>query len=151
MPSPPFTRLCIPQPMLADMLRQAWAERPLECCGLLAGRIEGERGQVVRRYPLVNALHSPVAFESEPRSLFTAHRAMRRLGLDVLAIYHSHPTSEPVPSRTDLARNYSPEVVNLILSLASPLPLVRAWWLTDQDYREAEWEVSRLRRRRTRP
>ena len=66
---------------------------------------------------------------------------MRRQGLEVLAVYHSHPTSEPVPSRTDLQRNYSPEVVNLIISLQSGQPTVRAWWLTEEAYREAEWEL----------
>ena len=74
--------------------------------------------------------------------MFAAIRAMLQRGLVELAVYHSHPTSAPVPSRTDLERNYSPEVVNVIISLAGEAPSVRAWWLTDTDYREAEWEVS---------
>jgi hypothetical protein len=40
--------------------------------------------------------------------MFGAERDRRRCGLDVLAVYSSRPISEPVPSRTDLERNYSP-------------------------------------------
>ena len=123
------------------MLDQARAELPNECCGLLTGTVEGGVGRVVARYPLVNKLASPVEFLSEESSMFAAFKDMRKRGLDVLAVYHSHPTTEPVPSRKDLAQNYSEDVMNLIISLAGPEPEVRAWWLTPSDYREAEWEV----------
>jgi proteasome lid subunit RPN8/RPN11 len=124
------------------MFRQAVAELPNECCGLLAGRVEDGVGRVVRRYPLVNAAASGREYESEPRSMFEAMRDMRKEGTDLLGVYHSHPTSEAVPSRTDLARNYSPDVVNFIISLADAEPAVRGWWLTDVEYRAAEWEVT---------
>jgi [CysO sulfur-carrier protein]-S-L-cysteine hydrolase len=127
------------------MFAQARAEFPNECCGLLAGRREsdGTVGRVVRRYPLVNALHSPVEYESEPRSMFQAMRDMRRLGLEELGVYHSHPSSEPVPSRKDRERNYSEDLVNFIISLQGSEPVMRGWWLTADGFREAEWEVTR--------
>ncbi len=144
--STPF-RLQVPRQIYEEMLAQAVAELPNECCGLLAGRIEGEKtaqpriGRVVRRYALINEAASPREYLSEPRSLLAADRDMRRLGLDILAIYHSHPTSEPVPSPTDLERSYyGPGVVNLIISLKTGEPRVRGWWLTETDYREAKWE-----------
>jgi len=73
--------------------------------------------------------------------MFETVREMRRRGIDILAVYHSHPTSAPVPSRTDLERNYSPDVVNLIITLKDGVPLARAWWLTEKDYREADWRL----------
>jgi proteasome lid subunit RPN8/RPN11 len=72
--------------------------------------------------------------------MFTAVRDMRRLGLEIVAIYHSHPTTEPVPSRTDLERNYSAEVVNFIISLGGKKACMRGWWLDEKGYREAEWD-----------
>jgi hypothetical protein len=33
-------------------------------------------------------------------------------------------------------------VVNLIISLQSAQPEVRGWWLTANDYREAEWSCT---------
>jgi proteasome lid subunit RPN8/RPN11 len=128
------------------MLVQAIVELPNECCGLLAGVLEetqkGTLGRVQQRYPLVNALARPTAYESEPKSMFAAVRDVQRLGIDILAVYHSHPMSDPIPSRTDLERNYSTEVMNLIISLRETQPRVRGWWLTADSFREAEWECS---------
>jgi proteasome lid subunit RPN8/RPN11 len=142
--STPFG-LRLPRPLLDEAIAQARAELPNECCGLLAGKVvsgaDGPVGRVIRRLPLVNEAASPVEFLSEPRSMFAAVREMDRLGLDVLAVYHSHPTSDPVPSRKDRERNYSEDVVNVIISLSAEPPRVRAWRLTAGDFREADWEV----------
>jgi proteasome lid subunit RPN8/RPN11 len=96
---------------------------------------------VSKRYPLRNEKASPVEFWSEPRDMFDAVRDMRRLGIDILAVYHSHPDGEPTPSKTDLERNYSPEVMNLIISLTGTVPRVRAWWLSADGFREAEFVI----------
>src|SRR5262249_33167578 len=107
----PF-RLVVPREVLEKIVAQALSERPNECCGLLAGRLDGDVGRVVAGYALVNALASPVEYESEPRSMFTAYRDLTGKGLDILAVYHSHPMSRPVPSKKDLDRNFSEDVVN---------------------------------------
>ncbi len=140
-------RLLLPRSLYEEMLAQARAELPSECCGMLAGRIvdspQGKVGQVERRFPLINAAETPaIEYLSEAKSLFTAVRAIDREGLDVLAVYHSHPTSAPVPSKKDLARNYSTEVMSLVISLVGTEPVVRAWWLTESDACEADWEIS---------
>jgi proteasome lid subunit RPN8/RPN11 len=97
---------------------------------------------VVRRYPLTNQAGSPTEYLSDPGSLFAAHRDMRRLGLEVLAIYHSHPTSEPIPSRKDIERNnYGAEVVHLIISLSGAEPRIGAWRLSSDAYAQAHWSV----------
>jgi proteasome lid subunit RPN8/RPN11 len=143
--------LAVPRALHDAMIAQARVESPNECCGLLAGvrELPGEGdvrnapvGRVVERYPLPNQLASPIEFESDARATFEADRDMRRRGLEVLAVYHSHPTTAAVPSRTDLARNYSPHVVNLIISLLTDPPSVRGWLLTETDYREAEWVIT---------
>ncbi len=140
--STPF-RLVVPRFLWEEMIQHALNERPLECCGLLAGVVdEIERiGQVCQRYALVNALASPVRFESDPKSMLLAVKDMRRRDIDVLAVYHSHPTSDPIPSITDLKQNYSPKVVNLIIGLAGEVPQVRAWWLDTHGAREASFEI----------
>jgi proteasome lid subunit RPN8/RPN11 len=115
---------------------------------LLAGRLVTDVRELtevpdctaVEYFPLVNAAASPVEFLSDPRSMFNADRQMRRAGLDVLAVYHSHPISAPVPSRKDLERNYSPQVMNLILSLMEKEIEMRAWWLSEAGYEPGEWE-----------
>lgn len=136
----PF-RLILPCSFYEAMCQHAQSIRPLECCGILAGTLDLPVARVVAHYPLTNALASPVEFEGDPRELLRAYRDIDARGLRLLAIYHSHPTSPPIPSKKDLERSYGEDVVNFILSLTSVPPTVRAWWLTGTDYREAEWEL----------
>jgi proteasome lid subunit RPN8/RPN11 len=134
-------RMQLPRRFEEEMIAQALAELPNECCGLLAGVMEAGVGRVTDRYPLVNEAASPREYLSQPESMFTAYKDMRLRGLDLLAIYHSHPTSEPIPSSTDLERNFSSEVVHLIISLKNNTPRIRGWQLGEKDYQEVEWEV----------
>src|SRR5262245_61337598 len=117
--------LTIPRPVLESVIARARAEYPKECCGLLAG----SAGRVTKHHPLVNELASPTAFRSEPRSMLAAMKAMRADGTELLAIYHSHPSSEPVPSRRDVAENEYGDVVHVIVGLGVGGPDVRAWLL----------------------
>jgi [CysO sulfur-carrier protein]-S-L-cysteine hydrolase len=137
--STPFDmKLQIPGRLYEEMLAQAVSELPNECCGLLAGR----DGRVTHRYPLANALANPVRYESEPRAMFAAFKDMRARGTELLAIYHSHPTSDPVPSRTDLERNfYGSAVVHLIVAFKKGAPTVQAWHLDEATYHPAAWGV----------
>jgi proteasome lid subunit RPN8/RPN11 len=131
--------LQIPRRLHDEMLAQAVAELPNECCGLLAGR----DGRVTHRYPLTNALASPVRYESDPAAMFAAFKDMRERGIEELAIYHSHPTTEPVPSRTDLERNfYGDAVVHLIISLKDGQPVMRAWRLAEATFAEIGWDIT---------
>ena len=131
--------LLLPRQFYDAMLMQAQAELPNECCGLLAGRIENGVGRVEIRYPLVNERASPREYFAAP---FDAHKDMRDKSIDILAIYHSHPTSEPVPSKKDLADNFHGNcVVHFIIGLFGGAPIVRGWWLTETDFVEANWQI----------
>jgi proteasome lid subunit RPN8/RPN11 len=135
--------LLLPQTLYQAMVEHALAALPNECCGLLGGILGPDRVRAVQRFPLVNSAASPkVEYLSEPRSMFAADRALRAAGLDVVAVYHSHPTSRPVPSKKDIAANYSETVINLIISLQGGQPEVRAWWLWDGGYDEGKWEFA---------
>lgn len=138
---PPF-RLVIPRAIFEELIAHARADSPNECCGLLSGIETAGRGEVRELHRLVNELASPVEFRSEPRSHFLAMKAMRAAGTDVLAVYHSHPTAPPVPSRLDLLRNYSERVVNLIVGLTPAGADVRGWGLTESRYEPAEFDVT---------
>ncbi len=132
------TAIRLPRRFLEAMIAQARAELPNECCGLLAGRPDG---QVTHHFPLVNELASSVEYAAEPRGLFRANKEARNAGVEIVATYHSHPTSPPIPSRKDRERSYGPSVVSFIISLAGETPEVRGWWLTEDEARPAAWEV----------
>jgi proteasome lid subunit RPN8/RPN11 len=135
-------RLAIPTQILQAVFAHAQAELPNECCGLMGGKFDATgTAVVVRHYPLVNEAASPVRYRCEGRSLFFAHKDMRYSGLELLAVYHSHPTSEPVPSKSDLAENFVGDgVMHLIISLMTSAPVMRGWWLLETDFRAGAWE-----------
>ena len=135
------------------MIAHAQAELPNECCGILAGTIGADGiARVSRCYPLVSDLDaanrdphpprpSPTEYLSTPESMFAASKDMRAHGADIVAVYHSHPTSEPIPSRKDLEQNYSGTEFHFIIGLRDAEPQVRGWWLASENYREARWGV----------
>ncbi len=120
--------LRIPQAIHLAIIEHARAELPNECVGMLVGSKEG---MVRERYALVNELRSEKRFLSEPYSMLRAEKQRRAGGYEVLAIYHSHPSSPPLPSRYDIADHLSPEVMCIIVSLASEEPEVKGWWIEE--------------------
>ncbi|VTS08484.1 Mov34/MPN/PAD-1 family protein [Tuwongella immobilis] len=144
--STPF-RLQLPQSLFDELIAHAQREAPLECCGILAGEIippapdSADRsdiapdirppiGMVRSRYSLINEAASPIEFRSEAKSMFAATRLMNARNERILAIYHSHPTSLPIPSRKDRADRLSDEILTIIIGLTTHPPEIRAWWLT---------------------
>jgi proteasome lid subunit RPN8/RPN11 len=118
----------LPTALADEMIAQARADFPEETCGLIAGR----DGRAVRLYPVENFHHSPVAYEMAPLQQIRAMLAIESEGLDLLAIYHSHPAGPARPSPSDVAQAYYPESAHLIISLADrERPTVRAFMIAD--------------------
>jgi proteasome lid subunit RPN8/RPN11 len=139
----------IPRSLYQEIVRQALQELPNECCGLLAGRLVQPDpssivvGRVERWFPMTNSTAGPKQYAIDPAELAAAMREMRRNGTQELAFYHSHPTSESVPSKTDLAENgYEDSVIHLIVSLESDPPVMRGWWLREDSFSEAEFSLT---------
>lgn len=127
---------------LDRILAQARAEAPNECCGMLAGH-----GEVVEEvFPGRNQDESPRTYRMDPQDQLRAFRAMDEHGWVLVGIYHSHPHTEAVPSKTDRERAVDrdgnplfPEVQYMIVSLREPAqPQVRAFRITEDQVTEEE-------------
>jgi [CysO sulfur-carrier protein]-S-L-cysteine hydrolase len=84
----------IPAQVRSALVEHAEAERPNEACGLIALR----DGVADRYIPGRNAAASPYRFELEvdPETWFLEDEGLG------LAVFHSHLSSPPRPSRTDV-------------------------------------------------
>ena len=134
-------KLILPRQFLDAMLQHARTELPNECCGVLAGVMDADVLHVKAWYPLANEAASPTEYHAA-KDMFQAVKKMRADGHDIVAIYHSHPTTAPIPSRKDLERNfYGDDVVHFIIGLQEPEPLVRGWWLMETEFAEANWQI----------
>jgi proteasome lid subunit RPN8/RPN11 len=104
--------------ILAKMLEESLRNPAHESCGLLAGRY----AVITAILPATNALASPTAYEIAPRQLFSLFREIRAQNLELLGLYHSHPTTENIPSPTDISRAYYPDAAYFIISPAPNTP-----------------------------
>lgn len=135
-----MTPLLIRQELLDAIVAHARDELPNECCGLLTG--DPHTGFAAHRFALVNALASPLRFESSPESLFAALHAMRDYGEELLAVYHSHPRGPDSPSQWDREMNYSDAVATLIVSFAAAEHSVGVWMLVGDRFVPHPWRVT---------
>jgi proteasome lid subunit RPN8/RPN11 len=94
----------------AEMETDARAREPEEACGLVAGI--GTRAELV--IPVTNALHSPSRFRMDPMDELRALTLAEEKGLDILAVYHSHPAGPSQPSATDHEELTIPGIIYLI-------------------------------------
>ncbi len=83
----------IPDAVRAELRTHAAEDAPNECCGVIVLR-EGIAERYVRGR---NALESPYRYELEidPAVWFLEDEGYE------LAVFHSHPETAPIPSRTD--------------------------------------------------
>lgn len=129
--------LSIPDEIYQQMIAQARAEAPIEACGMLAGR----DGAVEKLYKMTNADNATDHFMMEPAEQFAAIKDMRSAGVEMLAVYHSHPESPARPSQEDIRLALTPGVMYVIVSLLGDAPSVRGFLIADGQVSEASATV----------
>jgi proteasome lid subunit RPN8/RPN11 len=127
----------IPRDLHDAMVAHCLREAPLECCGILGGIAP----RVSSFHPLRNASASETRYDADPHDLIDAVVALRERQAEILAIYHSHPRWQAVPSRTDLQENHYGPVPRIIVSLLIEPPDVRVWRLDPDSYQELPWRI----------
>lgn len=128
-------RVIVRSEVLEQIARHAKADLPNECCGLLLGTST----RVDQAIPARNARASRTRFLVAPEDHFAAIRQARVSAQEVVGAYHSHPSSPPVPSETDLAEANDPGLIHLIVSLASGRqPEIRAFRLGEGNFQPLE-------------
>jgi [CysO sulfur-carrier protein]-S-L-cysteine hydrolase len=85
---------------LNALTKLAISSLPNESCAILLGKRVDTKSIVNSILPMNNSLHSSVAFNINPDDLYNAYNTAKLLELDVISIFHSHP-SKLLPSKTD--------------------------------------------------
>jgi proteasome lid subunit RPN8/RPN11 len=100
------------------MVAHAQSTFPDECCGVMAGKIEGDTKLVTTAIGLENAYKGKQEdrYEIRPADLLAADRNARAQGLDLIGIFHSHPDCDAYFSKTDL-ENSCPWYSFVVLSI----------------------------------
>jgi proteasome lid subunit RPN8/RPN11 len=108
---------------LSALLAHSRETAPFEACGYLAER-DGIAEQLFR---LTNVDQASDHFSMDPAEQFRAVREMRALGLQLRAVYHSHPETPAYPSAEDIRHAVDPHISYLIISLVSCRQPVRSF------------------------
>jgi proteasome lid subunit RPN8/RPN11 len=110
------------------IVAQGLEGKPLEICGFLAGHSTPSGAEVAAVFPIESDDKSALTYTMNPLQQLRAEKEIREQGLEVLGIYHTHPATQPYPSKTDVARAHwgetddllFPEYSYLIVSLREP-------------------------------
>ncbi len=121
-------RLWLTEVQAKTIAQHAVSETPREACGVIGG--VGERAE--RIAPLSNVAVDPLHFyQLDNNALDQAVRSFRADGLSLIAVYHSHPRGEPIPSPSDVETAPRLAVTHLIVGLKHREPRLAGWRIDD--------------------
>ncbi|MBI5967386.1 MAG: M67 family metallopeptidase [Deltaproteobacteria bacterium] len=127
---------------LDKIIEHAQRAYPLECCGILAGK----GGEIRRIYPMRNVEESQFSYFMDPEEQFRIFREIDEEGLDLSAIYHSHPHSPPYPSKRDVDLAFYPHSHILIVSLRDrQVPEICAFQVAEGEVKKQAITISAKR------
>ncbi len=98
-------------------------EAPIEACGYLAGK----NNEVINYYPMHNIDQSNEHFTLDPQEQFDVMKKVRVKGLEILAVYHTHPGSPARPSAEDIKLAFDPGIIYVIISLLEDKNNIKAF------------------------
>jgi proteasome lid subunit RPN8/RPN11 len=130
-------KLEIPNNIFEQMLQHAKNKAPIEACGILAGG----GGVVEKLYNLTNVDQSSDHFMMAPEEQFKVVKDIRSAGLEMLAIYHSHPETPARPSAEDIRLAFTPDVIYVIVSLQNIKPAVKGFLIEDDSVTEVPVKI----------
>jgi len=96
---------------------------PYEACGLLSG----SNNKVQSMWELENKWKSDKHFLVRKKQVEEALQKINQRNEQVLAVYHSHPTTAPVPSYNDIVNHPDDNVNMVIISYKKRSPITR-WY-----------------------
>jgi proteasome lid subunit RPN8/RPN11 len=103
----------IHQDLMNRIIEHARQEYPLESCGILAGK----KGRISKFYPMGNTEKSSSCYLMEPEEQARVFQEIEKEGLELSAVYHSHPRTSAFPSQRDVDYAFYPDSLILIISL----------------------------------
>jgi proteasome lid subunit RPN8/RPN11 len=98
------------------LLNHASKWNPNESCAILFGSVENEKSIVKEVFLAENIDESPVNFTISNEELLKAYKIAEEKNLDIVGIFHSHPSSDAFPSSTDKKFMFANPVVWVISS-----------------------------------
>jgi proteasome lid subunit RPN8/RPN11 len=120
--------------VIERIVAHAEREAPIEACGFLMG----SGGLVTRDFPVTNAEAREDHYTFNPDEQLRAYSVASEEGLDIMAVYHSHPKGPPHPSAEDIRLAHDPFISYVIISLMEMKRTVTAFSIKDGNVEEEQ-------------
>lgn len=127
----------IPKSIYEAMIEHARREAPLECCGILAGKV----GMVKKAFEMRNEEQSSVRYSISPQEQMRVFENLEKESLEMIGIYHSHTHTQAYPSETDVKMAFYPDISSIIISLKDEIPVVKAFRIKKDEIDTEEIQV----------
>ena len=126
--------------LLKEVIEHARIHLPYESCGLLAGT----HNKVNSFWRLENELKSESRFFVQKKVVEKTLMQMAEQKENVIAVYHSHPTTAPVPSSYDIFSHPDQEVKMMIVSFKLESPKIKCYTILKSTYFECPIVIETL-------
>ena len=132
--------ITVPKRIYDAMIEHAKKGYPNEACGILAGP---SQGAVSEFFPMRNVDEAAISYFMDPKEQLNVFKQMRRQGVEMRGIFHSHVASEASPSQKDVRLAFYPEVSYLIVSLSDmKKPVLRSFRIEEEKVTEEEIKIT---------
>ena len=117
---------------VSKLIDLAQAASNNEICGI----ISGNAGKSKSIHPITNIKYSPTEYAMAPDEFVNVYHEIQQQDEDILAFYHSHPNSQPIPSETDIKNANYPTIPQIIIGKQAKAWRIKAFLLSPPHYTE---------------
>lgn len=125
-------KIVIPKGIYEKMIGHGEDMLPYEACGMLSGN----NNNIKSIWPFRNEAKSTNRFFVSKNVIIETLRKIALKKEEVIAIYHTHPLTKPIPSRYDLAHHIDEDVKMVIVSYRAEKPVAKCFRIVDKSYEE---------------
>ncbi|URA09232.1 Mov34/MPN/PAD-1 family protein [Thermospira aquatica] len=119
------------------IIQHARRDLPLEACGYMAGK----ENTITEVFEMTNIDKSSEHFSFDPKEQFDVHKKVRNMGLKIIGVYHSHPSTPARMSEEDRKLAYDKSLLYAIVSLSTRKPIFKIFRLEEETPKEEKYKL----------
>lgn len=125
-------KIIIPQTLYNQMIEHGKVALPYEACGMLSGH----HPNIKSIWPLENIWKSDRRFFVSKKVVEQTIQKVNDLDEQIIAIYHTHPSTAPTPSFYDIKNHIDNNLKMVIISYKTNSAITKWYQITDSCYEE---------------
>lgn len=129
-----------------EMMEHAKKRYPMECCGVLLGDASGTELRIRQVVNVKNTCEKTIsqkAFAISPLDFILIENMAEEQGLNLVAIYHSHPKAGAFPSKKDvegMIPGYSYPIISICQDALFPGNQLTGWSMQIKSYQKLSFD-----------